>query len=374
MASAPGKFVYTPAVGEVLPAGTHTLTVDFTPNDRASFTKEQATVSIVVNKAMPVISWPTPAAMHYGAEISAAQLNATASVPGKFTYAQSVGEKLPAGVHTLTTTFTPADTAGYSTTQATVSITVAKVATEIAWSKPAAIVYGDALSDRQLNAQAAIPGRFTYSPSAGEVLTAGEHTLTVNFTPDDSTSYVPAQATVSLTVTKATPSITWATPKAITYGTALSGTQLNASSSVAGKFTYSPVSGTVLTAGSHSLSVTFAPTDSADYATATDSMTLVVNKATPTVKLTSSASSIVVGKTLTFTATLTGSGVAPTGTASFFDGSTQLGASPPNGSGVATYSTSKLAVGKHSITTSYGGDENYNGATSTVVSVTVTAN
>ena len=50
---------------------------------------------------------------------------------------------------------------------------------------------------------------------------------------------------------KATPVITWPTPAAITYGTALSGTQLNATApaGIAGTFVYTPASGAVLGAG-----------------------------------------------------------------------------------------------------------------------------
>jgi hypothetical protein len=76
---------------------------------------------------------------------------------------------------------------------------------------------------------------------------------------------------------------------------------------------------------------------------------------------------------VTFTATLTGSGVKPTGTVTFLDGTTKLGTGTLNGSGVATFATSTLAVGRQSITASYGGDGNYITATSTVVTVTVTA-
>ena len=45
---------------------------------------------------------------------------------------------------------------------------------------------------------------------------------------------------VAITVTKATPAITWATPADIVYGTALSATQLNATTTVAGTFVYTP--------------------------------------------------------------------------------------------------------------------------------------
>src|SRR5205823_5918498 len=43
--------------------------------------------------------------------------------------------------------------------------------------------------------------------------------------------------------TATTPTITWATPADIVYGTALSATQLNATASTAGTFTYTPAAG-----------------------------------------------------------------------------------------------------------------------------------
>jgi hypothetical protein len=54
------------------------------------------------------------------------------------------------------------------------------------------------------------------------------------------------------------------------------------------------------------------------------------------------------------------------------DGKTQLGTGALSG-GVATYTTTKLATGSHSVTASYGGDANYLAATSLAVSVTVSA-
>ena len=51
----------------------------------------------------------------------------------------------------------------------------------------------------------------------------------------------------AISVNRATPTITWSPPAAITYGTALSATQLNATGSVAGTLAYSPVAGAVLT-------------------------------------------------------------------------------------------------------------------------------
>jgi Flp pilus assembly CpaE family ATPase len=283
MASAPGKFVYTPAVGEVLPAGTHTLSVLFTPNDRVSFTTAQSTVQLTVNKATPAITWPEPASIAYGTPLGATELNAKASVPGRFVYTPAAGEVLPAGAQTLTATFTPADGAGYTTAQAAVPLTVNKATSTVTWAKPAAIVYGAPLGAAQLNATASVPGTFAYTPAAGAVLPSGAQTLSVVFTPAASSDYATAEAAVPLTVTKAKPVITWPAPAAIVSGTALSAAQLNATASVPGKFEYIPAVGAVLGAGTHTPSVTFTPTDSANYTAVRAAVSLTVKKATPSV-------------------------------------------------------------------------------------------
>ena len=275
-ASVSGKFSYAPAAGEVLAAGTHTLTATFTPTDTTDYAAVQATVSLTVAKAKPtMITWPAPASIAHGVALSAAQLNATASLPGKFVYAPAAPEVLATGTHTLSVTFTPTD-ANFPAAQASVSLTVTKAKPAITWVTPAAISYGTPLNATQLNATASVTGSFAYTPALGEMLSAGTHTLSVVFTPKDSADNTTAQATVSLTVTKATPIVTWPTPAAISYGTALSATQLNATSLIPGTFAYTPAGGTVIAAGTHILSVTFTPTDAADYTTAQSSISLVV--------------------------------------------------------------------------------------------------
>jgi hypothetical protein len=67
---------------------------------------------------------------------------------------------------------------------------------------------------------------------------------------------------------QATPSLTWSTPVAIGYGTALGASQLNAMPNIAGNLTYTSPAGTVLPAGNHTLNVFFTPTDSGNYTTA----------------------------------------------------------------------------------------------------------
>ena len=104
--------------------------------------------------------------------------------------------------------------------------------------------------------------------------------------------------------------------------------------------------------------------DSNYIAATSPAYSLTVNPATPVATLTASAGTVPYGTSVTFTATLAGAGVVPTGTVTFLDGATQLGTGRRNGPGVATYTTSALALGAHSITASYGGDTNYNPVTS----------
>src|SRR6202021_4128795 len=117
---------------------------------------------------------------------------------------------------------------------ATVQIGVTQAAPVITWSNPANIVFGTALSATQLNATASVAGTLVYTPAAGTVPAAGIDTLSVTFTPTDTTNYTTATKTVQLTVTQAASTVTWATPARIVYGTALSATQLNATATVPG--------------------------------------------------------------------------------------------------------------------------------------------
>lgn len=96
------------------------------------------------------------------------------------------------------------------------------------------------------------------------------------------------------------PLITWTAPTAITYGTALSATQLNATANTAGTFTYSPDAGSLLTVGTHTLNATFTPSDTTKYTTASSSVTLAVTEDALTI--TPSSQALNPGQSVQFTA------------------------------------------------------------------------
>jgi hypothetical protein len=241
--------------------------VTFTPFDETNYTTVQAAVPVSVTHApSAAIVWPTPEAISYGEELGDKQLNATAPIPGTFAYEPSEGKLLMVGRHLLSVTFTPLDV-NIPPSRASVEIQVIKATPTIAWPTPAAIPFGRALSAHQLNATASVPGVFEYTPAVGDVPRAGTQRLSVAFTPADTANYRTVVADVLLTVNRALPTITWPAPAPITYGTVLGAAQANAVASVRGIFIYAPPAGTVLTAGSHTISATFVPADTTNYET-----------------------------------------------------------------------------------------------------------
>ena len=105
-------------------------------------------------------------------------------------------------------------------------------------------------------------------------------------------------------------------------------------------------------------------------------LTQTVQQDATTTNLKSSANPSVFGQSVTFTATVKaaspGSGT-PSGTVTFYDGSTTLGSATLGGTGTASFTTSSLSVGSHSIKVSYGGDADFKASTSAVLKQSVRA-
>lgn len=110
--------------------------------------------------------------------------------------------------------------------------------------------------------------------SAATNLVAGIYSSSVIFSNQNDGFTLARQ--FSLAITKATPALTWAAPASIVYGAPLDSSQLNATANVPGVFNYNPAAGTVLAAGTNLLSVTFTPSDTADFNTVSISTPLVV--------------------------------------------------------------------------------------------------
>ena len=362
-----------PCTSSTLTAGNHTLQVFYVDLNRVAaaldFTVTTANVCTAPVQVTPTLTWATPTPINYGTPLSASQLDASSTVAGTFAYTPATGTILSAGAQPLSVTFTPTDTTDWTPATATVQLTVNPVTPTITWANPAPIAYGAPLSAAQLDATSNVAGTFAYTPASGTVLSAGTQTLSVTFTPTDAIDYTTATATVRLTVNQVTPTISWANPAPITYGTPLSAAQLDAASNVAGTFAYAPASGVVLLAGAQTLSATFTPTDAIDYTTATASVPLTVKQAPSTLNLAASVTSVPAGTAFTLTSTVSsGTTQTPTGTVTFYNGGNALG-SIPLANGVATFPTAVTV--NSTITASYSGDANFVGGPSNSVAITV---
>ncbi|MCG8650650.1 MAG: GEVED domain-containing protein, partial [Pirellulales bacterium] len=287
IADVPGSFVYNPAAGTILDAGIdQPLMVTFTPNDTANFNTVQASVTIDVDKATPVIDWDNPADIVFNTPLSAAQLNATANTAGTFTYTPSAGTILNAGLNqTLNVDFAPTNPNNFHPVSAQVNINVLKADPVITWTDPLPISIGMQLGPTQLNARADVSGTFTYDPPAGTELSAGNNqVLTTLFTPTDTQNFNAVNAEVQIDVALNVPSVSWDPPADIMFGQPLGPDQLNATTDVAGTFVYMPDTGTILDVGlNQTLSAEFVPDDPATFASVPIEVLINVLPATPVI-------------------------------------------------------------------------------------------
>jgi hypothetical protein len=159
-----------------------------------------------------------------------------------------------------------------------------------------------------------------------------------------------------------------------TYGTVPDGelvtfydgtTAIGTGSTASGVATFTTSS---LTAKTHYIKATYA--GDAKFMPSSGTVKQVVEKYPTTTSLTSSLNPSHFGQAVTFTAHVTSTGPAPTGSVKFLDGTLAIGSKTLSG-GIAKLTKSNLAVGTHSITAHYNGDAASSTSTSAVVNQVV---
>ena len=104
-------------------AGNYTVTANF--NGNTPYGPSSTTGSFTVSPAPSVLQWNTPNPIATSVPLSSTQLNATACVPGTFTYTPSVGTNLGVGKYQpLSVSFVPTDSVDYLPATAKTSIDV----------------------------------------------------------------------------------------------------------------------------------------------------------------------------------------------------------------------------------------------------------
>jgi hypothetical protein len=281
-----------------LPAGANTITAGWAGN--ADYTAvTSSAITQTVNKATQTISFTAPSSpVTYG--VLPIALSATGGGSGNpviFSVVSGSGSisgstLTVTGVGTVVVAANQASSANYAAAaQVEKSVVVDKALLTVK-ANNASRVYGAAnptftptyTGFVNGDTSAVLTGAPSLTTTATATSSPGNYTITSAVGSLAATNYSFTFVNGTLTITKEPLTLTWATPAAITYGTALSSTQLDASSGgVAGTFVYTPAAGTVLGAGSQTLSVTFTPTNTTDYSTQTTTVSLTVIQATLTV-------------------------------------------------------------------------------------------
>jgi hypothetical protein len=223
----------------------------------------------------------------------------------------------------------------------------------------------------------ALLGTATLNASGNATLTttalpAGADAITVSYggncpfaASTSSTTIQVGQAPLSVTVANASRTYGTANP---TFTGSVSG--LIGSDGVTVIYTTTAV--TSSPAGTYPISATISGAAAANYSLSVTPGTLTVTKVASTLALTGSANPALAMSSVSFGAQAASSTTSvPTGTVTFSDGSAVLGTATLNSSGLATYTTTNLPDGQHSITASYGGDQNFAPSTSSAMAETI---
>ena len=277
----------------------------------------------VVKKTPVIYGDPMPSYISYGQTLADSTLSGgSADVPGTFAWQDpSVAPSVTdSNLTEYNVIFTPTDTVTYRTVVIKLTIIVYQAVPTVTELPSASdLVYGHTLANSGLTGGAAnVPGSFAWSDSSTMPLaTSGgtPSTYPIVFTPADTVNYTAATAEVPVYVAKAN-SVIAEIPvtSAITYGQTLANSTLTGGSgSVPGTFSWSDptIAPAVPDSGLTAYSITFTPSDSANYNGCFGNATLIVNKADPTVTASPSASAITYGNTLSDSTLSGGSGSVP---------------------------------------------------------------
>ena len=235
-------------------------------------------------------------------------------------------------------------------------------------------------------------GQATYSAPSSVIDTVTTHTITASYSGDtnfsgSSNSVLQTVSTASTSTTVSSSTAASVFGQSVTFTATVSpqvtgtfdnsgtvtfsdgSTSLGTASLSGGQATYSAPSSVIDTVTAHTIKASYS--GDTNFTTSSGSVLQTVSQASTTMLVTSLTIASVYGQSVTFTATVTASSFDNSGTVTFSDGSTSIGTGLVTGGTTATFSTASLTAATHTITASYGGDNNFTGSASATVLQTV---
>ncbi|HEV7858320.1 MAG TPA: aryl-sulfate sulfotransferase [Pyrinomonadaceae bacterium] len=369
------SITYDGSAQEPTSAGSYQVVASLNNSD---YQAVDATGTLVISKADQAINFEPLSDKTYGDAPFAISSSSTSGLPVHFSIVSGPAT-MSDDILTITgvgTVIVRASQGGDTNYQAAPDVdqtfTIVKATPAINWTNPASITYGTALNATQLNATTSVPGTLVYTPAAGTILNVGHNqSLTVNFTPADSSNYNNASMSVAIDVSKADQTISFDALSGKTYGDApfmmsastpsglpVSFQVLNGPASINGNMVTINGAGTVRLRASQA--------GNENYNAAHADQSLTVSTASTSVNVTSSANPSDFGQEVVFQVavnTVKPNLGIPTGTVTFtIDGATQPPVTLSNGT--AQLSTSTLSTNQHTISAVYSGDGNFSSSAS----------
>jgi hypothetical protein len=346
----------------------------------ATYAAASADVSATLVAGTPIVSWSSPTPVAYGTTLTAAQLNATANVPGTFTYSPGAGVVLAAGSHPISVTFTPTDSARYTGFSTTRTLTVQRAPLSIVANNaakpfgaplppfsvtPSGFVNGESL--------ASLSGTLSFTTPA----TASSPLGTYPIVPQglSSANYAISFVSGTLAVMKADTAVVFSAspnpsglnqPVTFTASVAALAPGAGAPSGVVQFVDGSTLVGAAvlvggsasittngLAAGSHAMSALYS--GDASFTGSSAASVLTVSPSSTSTTLTSTRNPANVGQSVTFRATVSAPSGGVSGGVEFYDGTVLMGTASAS-NGVAQLTTSSLPAGGHAIVARYLGN------------------
>jgi large repetitive protein len=370
-------FTYNGTSDVPVSAGTYAVVASFAGDANHEPASSSATVTI--EKAAVVLQWTRPGAIAYGTPLGAAQLAATANVPGTFAYTPGAGTVLAAGAsRALAAAFTPADPANFSggSVETTIDVLPAPLTirgNDVAkpFGAPVPVLTASASGFVNGESWAALNGSLTVTTTAVAQSAVGTYPVTPSGVSSSNYSITFASGALSVVRGLVVVSVTSSPqPSGFDQPLVLSASVAAAAPAVGnpggtlqffdgsvllGSVTLSPagtasLSTAGLDAGSHTIEARFNGDASFAPGAATAPHVVMTPAETPSIVVTSSRNPSNVGQTVTLTATVS----FGAGSVEFYDGATLLGTAPIS-AGRSTFTTSAFAAGSHAVTARYLG-------------------
>ncbi|WMJ83352.1 InlB B-repeat-containing protein [Oscillospiraceae bacterium LTW-04] len=303
------------------PSALNDFTAVFEPTNSEKYSSVNVEVWVIVNKATLSITAPTASDISYGQSLSASALTGGSAVNAhnnavivRGTWAWKDTATVPkAGSPSHEIIFTPNDIEKYVPATVTIPVTVYKVTPSITAPTAVDISYGQKLSGsvftggsavNPLNNELMVTGSWTWETDA-TMTELGTSSHRVIFTPDEAENYNTSTGNVSITVNKATPTLTAPKASDIRYGQKLSDSLLtsglasnpyNSAWTIPGTWRWTDDS-IAPQEGSSIHTVVFTPNDAENYNTTTTTVAVAVDRVTPSITV-PSASEITYGQKL----------------------------------------------------------------------------